>query len=232
MPAICADWRRQVRDADWSLVDRYWHALRRPSCEVSRDPPHVDGTDRRLTGRLRFHHEDFVVTPCTPSESAIPREWQPSWMLCFARTSRDSFVTIRHPRVTAARRTWDRTTGTMYMSQGTRDGWARASRRHGGRSLFARTDDRVGGLRGLADVVVVQAADFGKLHDLTCHRELDRPEVGCVLVQGEMGTRLMVVGEVSGQDAAEVSLAENEHVIQALAPDRADEPFRKGIVTV
>jgi hypothetical protein len=28
---------------------------------------------------------------------------------------------------------------------------------------------------------------------------------------------LMVVGEVAGQDAAEVPLAENEHVIQALA---------------
>ena len=77
---------------------------------------------------------------------------------------------------------------------------------------------------------MVQAADFGKLHDLSCHGELDRPEVGCVLVQREMGTRLMVVSEVAGQDAAEVSLAEDEHVIQALAPDRADEPFREGIL--
>jgi hypothetical protein len=30
--------------------------------------------------------------------------------LCFARTSSDSLVTIRHPRATAARRTQDRTT--------------------------------------------------------------------------------------------------------------------------
>jgi hypothetical protein len=73
------------------------------------------------------------------------------------------------------------------------------------------------GLRGLADVAVVEAADFGKLDDLSCHGELDRPEVGRVLVQREVGTRLMVVGEVLGQDAAEVSLAEDEHVIQALA---------------
>jgi hypothetical protein len=82
----------------------------------------------------------------------------------------------------------------------------------------------------LADVAVVQAADFGKLHDLPCHRELDRPEVGRVLVQREVGTRLMVVAEVSGQDAAEVSLAEDEHVVQTLAPDRADEPLREGIL--
>ena len=85
------------------------------------------------------------------------------------------------------------------------------------------------GLRGLADVAVVQAADFGKLHDLPCHVELDRPEVGRVLGQREVGTRLLVVGEVSGQDAALVSLAEDEHVIQALAPDGADEPLHERV---
>jgi hypothetical protein len=74
----------------------------------------------------------------------------------------------------------------------------------------------------LADVAVVQAADFGKLDDLSCDGKLDRPEVGRVLVQREVSTRPVVVGEVLGQDAAEVSLAEDEHVIQALAPDRAE----------
>jgi hypothetical protein len=77
---------------------------------------------------------------------------------------------------------------------------------------------------------MVQPADFGKLHDLPCRGELDRPEVGCVLVECEVSTRLMVVGEVAGQDAAEVSLAEDEHVIEALVPDRADEPFRERVL--
>jgi hypothetical protein len=40
----------------------------------------------------------------------------------------------------------------------------------------------------------------------------------------------MIVDEVAGQDAMEVSLSENEHVIQALAPDRTDEPFRERVV--
>jgi hypothetical protein len=40
----------------------------------------------------------------------------------------------------------------------------------------------------------------------------------------------MVIGEVAGQGAAEVSLVEHEDVIQALASDRADEPFREGIL--
>jgi transposase len=33
---------------------------------------------------------------------------------------------------------------------------------------------------------MVQAADFGKLHDLSCRGELDRPEVGCILVECEV----------------------------------------------
>jgi hypothetical protein len=53
----------------------------------------------------------------------------------------------------------------------------------------------------------VQAADFGTLHDLPRRRKLDRPELGCVLVEREVGARLMVIGKVSGQDTAKVSLA-------------------------
>jgi hypothetical protein len=52
------------------------------------------------------------------------------------------------------------------------------------------------GLRGLADVAVVQAADFGKLDNLPWRGELDRPEVRRVLAQREVGTRPMVRGGV------------------------------------
>jgi hypothetical protein len=38
---------------------------------------------------------------------------------------------------------------------------------------------------------VVQAADFWNLHDRARRGELDRPEVGCVLVEHEMGARVM-----------------------------------------
>ena len=40
----------------------------------------------------------------------------------------------------------------------------------------------------------------------------------------------MIVGEVAGQNAAQVAFAENQNVIQTLAPDRADEPLREGIL--
>src|SRR5215475_2182280 len=94
----------------------------------------------------------------------------------------------------------------------------------------AQTTEGGAALRGLADVAMVQAADFGKLHDLSRRRELDRPEARCVLVEREVGARLMVIAEIVGEDAAEVSLVEDEHVIQTLAPDRAGEPFREGVL--
>ena len=91
-------------------------------------------------------------------------------------------------------------------------------------------EDGGGGLRRPANVAMMQTADFGHLPDPSRLGELDGPDVGGVLVEREMRAGLVVVREVPGQDAAEVSLAEDEHVIQAFAPDGADEPFREGIL--
>ena len=76
-------------------------------------------------------------------------------------------------------------------------------------------EDGGGGLRRPANVAMMQTADFGHLPDPSRLGELDGPDVGCVLVEREMRAGLVVVREVPGQDAAEVSLAEDEHVIQA-----------------
>src|SRR5512145_2972590 len=70
----------------------------------------------------------------------------------------------------------------------------------------------------------------GRRPSASLTRTRTRPEGGRVLVQREVGPRLMVIGEIAGQDAAEVSLAEDEHVIQALAPDRADEPLNEWVL--
>jgi hypothetical protein len=40
----------------------------------------------------------------------------------------------------------------------------------------------------------------------------------------------VIVREVARQDAAQVAWAEDQNVIQALAPDRADEPFREWVL--
>ena len=56
----------------------------------------------------------------------------------------------------------------------------------------------------------MQAADFGKLHDPACREDLDRPEIGRVLVQREMGPRLMVIDEIASQDAGSETSARSE----------------------
>jgi hypothetical protein len=86
------------------------------------------------------------------------------------------------------------------------------------------------GLRGLAEVAVVQAADYWNLHDLARRGELDRPEIGCVLVEREMGARLVVIIEVAGQDSTQVSFAENKDVIETLAADRNDQALGERIL--
>src|SRR6266540_2420600 len=86
------------------------------------------------------------------------------------------------------------------------------------------------GLRRLADVAVMQATDFGNLHDPARLGELDGPAVRRILVEREMRASPMIVAEVAGQDAAQVPLTEDEHMIQTLAPDRSDESLRERVL--
>ncbi len=69
------------------------------------------------------------------------------------------------------------------------------------------------------DISMMQATNFGNLHDGANLRPLDRPHVWRILLKREVSASVVIVREVGGQDAAEVPLAENEHVVQTLAPD-------------
>src|SRR5437016_2495120 len=77
---------------------------------------------------------------------------------------------------------------------------------------------------------MVQTADFGNLQDRARLGELDGSDVGGVLVERGVRVRLIIVREVPGQGAAQASFAKNENMIQTLAPDRTDEPLRKGVL--
>jgi hypothetical protein len=57
----------------------------------------------------------------------------------------------------------------------------------------------------------------------------DRPHVGRVLVEREMGSCAVIIREVCGQSATQVPLTENDDVVEALAPHRADEPLHERI---
>ena len=73
-------------------------------------------------------------------------------------------------------------------------------------------------LRRPADVAMVEATDFANRDDPAECRPLNWPAVGCILIEREVSARPVIVGEVAGQDAAQVSFAEDEDVIQTLAP--------------
>jgi hypothetical protein len=81
-----------------------------------------------------------------------------------------------------------------------------------------------------SDVAMVEATDFANRDDLAEFRLFNRAAVRRVLVEREMRASPVVVGEVAGQDAAQVAFAENQNVIQTLAADRADESLREGIL--
>src|SRR5207245_11468883 len=95
-------------------------------------------------------------------------------------------------------------------------------------SMVVRTAS--GSLRRLADVAVMQATDFGNLHDPARLGELDGPDVRCILVEREMRASPVIVGEVAGKEAAQVAFAENQDVIQTLASERADESLGERIL--
>jgi hypothetical protein len=77
---------------------------------------------------------------------------------------------------------------------------------------------------------MMEATDFGNLDDPAEVRRLDRPSVGCVLVEREVSTCPIIVGEVRGQDASQMPLTENDDMLQALASHRADEPLDKRVL--
>ena len=74
----------------------------------------------------------------------------------------------------------------------------------------------------MADVPMVQAADFGQVDDLTRAWRLDCPWLGRVLAQRQMGSRPMVVGEVGLQDPVQMTFAEDDDVVEALSPEEAE----------
>src|SRR5437016_1496928 len=77
---------------------------------------------------------------------------------------------------------------------------------------------------------MMQATDFWNWDDHARARRLAWPSLGCVLVEREMSAGPVIVGEVAGQGAAQVSFAQDDDMIETLAADRADEPLGVGVL--
>ncbi len=76
----------------------------------------------------------------------------------------------------------------------------------------------------------MQATDFGGRHDRAYLGALDGSHVGRVFLEREVSSGAVIVGEVAGQDAAQVPLAEHKDMVQAFPPHGANEPFHEGIL--
>ena len=70
---------------------------------------------------------------------------------------------------------------------------------------------------------MVKAAQHGHRDDVAerLHGSAERS----VFPKREVRARAVVVSGISGQDAAQVTLAEHDEVVETLPPDRADQPF-------
>jgi len=77
---------------------------------------------------------------------------------------------------------------------------------------------------------MMQTTDFGKLHDPARFERLDRPDIRRILVEREMSTSPVIVREVRGQSASQMSLADNDDVVQTRAPDRADKALGERVL--
>jgi hypothetical protein len=70
---------------------------------------------------------------------------------------------------------------------------------------------------------MMQATDLREGNDLAGGWRVYGARLGAILVEGEMCSTLVMILEVTRQDLAQVTLVENEHVIETLTADRFDE---------
>ena len=77
---------------------------------------------------------------------------------------------------------------------------------------------------------MVQAADLWEGDNVAGRGRLYRTRLGAILAEREMSSALVVVFKVSRQHTAEVLLIEDDDVIEAFAPDRADDAFDIGVL--
>jgi len=59
---------------------------------------------------------------------------------------------------------------------------------------------------------------------------LDRPMARRILIQGQMRSEFVVIPDVGGKDLTQMGVAEDDDVIEAFPPDRADQSLRMSVL--
>jgi hypothetical protein len=75
---------------------------------------------------------------------------------------------------------------------------------------------------------MMQSTDHRLRNDAT--KLLDRTGSRCVLAERQVRASLVVVNGVPGHDPVKVRLAEDDHMVEALASDRTDQSLDMGIL--
>ncbi len=82
----------------------------------------------------------------------------------------------------------------------------------------------------MADVAVVEAADVGQGNDAAALGWLDSARLGCIFLERKMRSRAVVVAEVAAQTTTQMSLVQDDHVVEQLAADGADHSLGEGVL--
>ena len=59
---------------------------------------------------------------------------------------------------------------------------------------------------------------------------LDRPMARRILIQGQMRSEFVIIRGVGGKDSTQMGVAEDDDVIEAFPPDRADQSLRMSVL--
>ena len=77
---------------------------------------------------------------------------------------------------------------------------------------------------------MVQTADLGEGNNIACGGKLHATRPWAVLVEREMRSGVIMILRMARQYAAQVTLVEDDNVIQAFTADRTDEALGVGIL--
>jgi hypothetical protein len=77
---------------------------------------------------------------------------------------------------------------------------------------------------------MMQATDFPDGDHLAQLRRFDRPTVRCIFDEGEVRSSAVVIREVASQDVTQVALAEDDDMVETVAPNRPDKAFGERIL--
>lgn len=78
--------------------------------------------------------------------------------------------------------------------------------------------------------MMMEASHLRQGHHLAPFWWLDRSGLGAIHLEGKMGTKSVVIGDIRGEHSPEMPVIEDDDMIEHLATDTPDESLAVGIV--